>query len=120
MRRRATIGIAAVAALALVAGSAGLASSLAREQPRGGYTDADAALIREPATAAGSGQSFYFVMTDRFANGDPSNDRGGLEGDRESTGFDPTDTGYYQGGDLAGLRENLDYIEGLGVSAIWL
>lgn len=120
MRRRATLGIAAAAALALLAGASGLAVTLAREQPRGAYTDADASLIREPATPAGSGQSFYFVMTDRFANGDPGNDRGGLDGDREATGFDPTDTGYYQGGDLAGLRENLDYIEGLGVSAIWL
>lgn len=120
MRRRVALGFATAAVLALVAGSVGLAATLAREQPRGAYTDADAALIREPATAAGSGQSFYFVMTDRFANGDATNDRGGLTGDRETTGFDPTDTGYYQGGDLAGLRENLDYIEGLGVSAIWL
>lgn len=120
MRRRSTLAIAGAATLALVAGAVGLGVTLGREQPRGAYTDADAALIREPATAAGSGQSFYFVMTDRFANGDPSNDTGGLDGDRESTGFDPTDTGYYQGGDLAGLRENLDYIDGLGVSAIWL
>jgi len=120
MRRRTTIGIAAAAALALLVGSVGLGLSFAREQPRGAYTDADAALIREPATPAGSGQSFYFVMTDRFANGDPANDTGSLTGDRETTGFDPTDTGYYQGGDLAGLREQLDYIEGLGVSAIWL
>ena len=59
-------------------------------------------------------------MTDRFANGDASNDAGGIAGDRLSTGFDPTDKGFYNGGDLAGLRENLDYIDGLGTSAIWL
>ena len=120
MRRRTTLGIAAAAALALVAGASGLTVTLGRELPRGAYTDADAALIREPATPAGSGQSFYFVMTDRFANGDTGNDTGGLQGDRYATGFDPSDTGYFQGGDLAGLRENLDYIQGLGVSAIWL
>jgi glycosidase len=91
-----------------------------REQPRGAYTDADAALIREPALPAGAGQSFYFVMTDRFANGDPANDTGGLTGDRYATGFDPTDPGFYHGGDLAGLLDRLDYIQGLGVSAIWL
>src|SRR5690606_4957271 len=62
----------------------------------------------------------YFVMTDRFANGDPSNDRGGLDGDRLTTGFDPTDKGFYQGGDIAGIRNELDYIEGLGTTAIWL
>ena len=32
----------------------------------------------------------YFVLPDRFENGDPSNDRGGLSGDRLATGFDPT------------------------------
>src|SRR5690606_29704232 len=68
----------------------------------------------------GGDERFYFVMTDRFANGDPSNDTGGLDGDRLATGFDPTDKGFYQGGDLAGLRERLDYIEGLGTTAIWL
>ncbi len=124
MRRRlprpAIIGIAAAAVLALGAGLGIPLAIAAREQPRGAYTDADAALVREPALPAGAGQSFYFVMTDRFANGDPTNDTGGLEGDRYATGFDPTDTGFYQGGDLAGLLERLDYIEGLGVSAIWL
>jgi hypothetical protein len=32
----------------------------------------------------------YFVLPDRFHNGDESNDRGGLQGDRLVTGFDPT------------------------------
>ncbi|MHA7819788.1 MAG: alpha-amylase family glycosyl hydrolase [Erythrobacter sp.] len=61
----------------------------------------------------------YFVLPDRFANGDPGNDRGGIEGDALSHGFDPTHKGFYHGGDLAGLTEKLDYIEGLGVTAIW-
>ena len=124
MRRRlprpALIGISAAAVVALGVGIAIPVTISAREQPRGAYTDADAALIREPVLPAGAGQSFYFVMTDRFANGDPGNDTGGLVGDRYATGFDPTDTGFFQGGDLAGLLERLDYIENLGVSAIWL
>lgn len=86
----------------------------------GEYTGADDALVREPVRQPGSDERFYFVMTDRFANGDPSNDEGGLTGDRLSTGFDAEDKGFYQGGDLAGLHENLDYIEGLGTTAIWL
>lgn len=65
-------------------------------------------------------ETFYFVMADRFANGDPANDRGGLTGDRTMTGFDPSDKGMYHGGDLAGLVEQLDYIKGLGTTAIWL
>ena len=59
-------------------------------------------------------------MTDRFANGDTSNDTAGIAGDRLAHGFDPTDKGFYNGGDIAGLRENLDYIKGLGTTAIWL
>jgi glycosidase len=62
----------------------------------------------------------YFVMPDRFDNGDPSNDRGGLAGDRLSTGFDPADKGFFHGGDLKGLTSRLDYIQGLGATAVWL
>lgn len=62
----------------------------------------------------------YLVMPDRFANGDPANDRGGLLGDRMRTGFDPTDKAFWHGGDLKGLTGKLDYIQGLGVNAIWL
>jgi len=61
----------------------------------------------------------YFVLPDRFANGDPSNDRGGLSGDRLKTGFDPAHKGFFHGGDLAGLTQKLDYIKQLGVTAIW-
>ncbi|WP_291380505.1 pullulanase-type alpha-1,6-glucosidase [Demequina sp.] len=86
----------------------------------GGYTAADDALVSSPVREAGDGQQFYFVMTDRFANGDPTNDAGGLTGDRLVTGLDPTDKGFYHGGDLAGLNSKLDYIDGLGTTAIWL
>jgi len=86
----------------------------------GGYTAADDALVSAPVREAGDGQQFYFVMTDRFANGDTTNDAGGLTGDRLVTGLDPTDKGFYHGGDLAGLNSKLDYIEGLGTTAIWL
>ncbi|GAB3160646.1 hypothetical protein GCM10027059_09080 [Myceligenerans halotolerans] len=86
----------------------------------GGYTEADDALVTPPVRQPGSDERFYFVMTDRFANGDQSNDEGGLDGGPLETGFDPTDKGFYQGGDLAGLAQHLDYIEGLGTTAIWL
>ncbi|SEG10522.1 alpha-1,6-glucosidases, pullulanase-type [Thermomonospora echinospora] len=65
-------------------------------------------------------ERFYFAMTDRFANGDRRNDTGGLSGDRLTTGFDPKDTGFYQGGDLAGLIDRLDYVKGLGSTAVWI
>lgn len=62
----------------------------------------------------------YFLLPDRFENGDPSNDRGGLAGDRLKTGYDPTAKGFYHGGDLKGVMQRLDYIQGLGATAVWL
>jgi glycosidase len=62
----------------------------------------------------------YFMLPDRFENGDPSNDRGGVEGTKLDHGFDPTDKAFYQGGDLKGLTSRLDYIRGMGATAIWL
>ena len=62
----------------------------------------------------------YFVLPDRFENGDTANDRGGLKGGPLITGFDPTHKGFYHGGDLKGLTKRLDYIQGLGATAIWL
>ncbi|KRE92784.1 alpha-1,6-glucosidase [Nocardioides sp. Soil774] len=90
------------------------------ERPSATPTDADRQLagtsLRSPLTR----ENFYFVMADRFANGDPTNDAGGLSGDRMSTGLDPTDKGFFHGGDIAGLSDRLDYISGLGTTAIWL
>lgn len=62
----------------------------------------------------------YFLLPDRFENGDRRNDRGGLSGDRLRTGFDPAGKGFYNGGDLKGVTARLDYIAGLGATAIWL
>ena len=62
----------------------------------------------------------YFALPDRFENGDPSNDRGGLAGGRLETGFDPTFKGFFHGGDLKGLAARLDYIQSLGATALWL
>ncbi|MEV6108607.1 pullulanase-type alpha-1,6-glucosidase [Streptomyces sp. NPDC051940] len=77
-------------------------------------------MAAEPARHDLTREQFYFVLPDRFANGDTANDRGGLTGGRLSTGFDPADKGFYQGGDLKGLTERLDYIKGLGTTAIWM
>jgi glycosidase len=66
-------------------------------------------------------------MPDRYANGDPSNDRGGATGSRSVTGYDPADIGWYHGGDLKGLtgectdtRTGLARIKDLGFTALWI
>ncbi|QRV01486.1 pullulanase-type alpha-1,6-glucosidase [Arcanobacterium phocisimile] len=83
------------------------------------YTPADDALIQTPVEK-GTGESFYFVLTDRFYNGDTSNDTADLGANPMESGFDPTNKGFYHGGDIAGLRAKLDYIQDLGMTAIWL
>jgi alpha-amylase len=72
--------------------------------------------LRAPVTD----ENFYFVMADRFENGSTDNDTGGISGDRLQHGFDPTHRGFYQGGDLQGLLDRIDYIHGLGTTSIWL
>lgn len=59
-------------------------------------------------------QVLYFVLTDRFDDGDArNNDQGAGE-------FDRSRRDRYQGGDLAGLARRLDYIRGLGATGVWL
>ncbi|MGA7675755.1 MAG: alpha-amylase family glycosyl hydrolase [Rhizomicrobium sp.] len=62
----------------------------------------------------------YFLLPDRFENGDRSNDRGGLKGDRLHTGYDPTSKAFYNGGDFKGVMRRLNYIQSLGATAVWL
>lgn len=56
-------------------------------------------------------------MPDRFANGDPSNDNLVMKTAYKTDRNDPSAR---HGGDLAGIEKHLDYIEDLGVTAIWL
>ena len=58
----------------------------------------------------------YFVLTDRFYDGDPSNNNSyyrvqNAKGHENAT---------FHGGDIKGLTEKLDYLEDLGVNAIWI
>ena len=77
-------------------------------------------LFKPIARGALSQDSIYFVMTDRFANGNPKNDNAFVPGVREINGLDKSDIGYWHGGDFVGLTEKLPYIKGLGFSAIWI
>jgi len=73
-----------------------------------------------------AGTSTYFVMTDRYANGSTANDTGGLGSDPSVNGFNPSDPGYFHGGDLKGLTGNctgptgLMRIKNLGFTSIWI
>ncbi len=57
----------------------------------------------------------YFVLTDRFENGNPSNDQ---SYGRHKDGM--AEIGTFHGGDLRGLTNKLDYLQQLGVNALWI
>ena len=77
-----------------------------------------------------AGERFYFVMTDRYRDGNPANNRGGVDGPVSVTGFEPTSDAYFHGGDLQGLTGSCDptdssdhglaRLKRLGFTAIWL
>lgn len=76
-------------------------------------------LEREPTESRNLGfdasDVIYLMMPDRFANGNPDNDS--IEGMLEKANReDPTKR---QGGDIQGVRDHLDYIQEIGMTAIW-
>ncbi len=60
--------------------------------------------------------NIYFVLTDRFYNGDTSND----ESYHRHKTAGGSNVATFHGGDIKGLTEKLDYLNDLGVNAIWI
>lgn len=85
---------------------------------------AKAALLAPYQERSLQDEVFYFVLPDRFYNGDSLNDLGADLDDKKRVlshgGLDKTHKGMYHGGDLAGLTEKLPYLDNMGISAIWL
>lgn len=61
----------------------------------------------------------YQIITDRFYDGDPSNN---VSEGFDSTLYDGTgdDLKLYQGGDWAGIIDKIPYLKGMGVTAVWI
>ncbi len=87
----------------------------------GGLEPGDELLVRPPVRVEAANDVFYFVLPDRFSNGDPTNDEGAAPGGSlAETGFLVDDKGFYHGGDFAGLQSRLPYLDNLGVTALWI
>jgi len=69
--------------------------------------------IEHTASPNWEDQIIYFMMTDRFYDGNSDNN------DQGENEYDPTDETKFQGGDLVGIQQNLNYLEKLGVTGIW-
>lgn len=73
-------------------------------------------------------ENVYFMMTDRFADGDKNNnnlwgDEYLPKGESQMYDFNESKTGilsYYHGGDFKGIINNLDYLVDMGFTAIWI
>jgi len=78
------------------------------------HDDAVDRIEATPAARAGwRSQVLYLVIPDRFRNGDPTND--------DATGcLDRANPRRFHGGDFAGLRQSLGYVQDLGATAIWI
>jgi alpha-amylase len=103
-----------VVLLAIVAGCRGAAPPPAAPAP----VTTPAAPVPVPGSFADN-PIVYFVLTDRFANGDPSND-GSYGRAREAAPKD--DVATFHGGDLRGLTDKLTqgWFDQLGVNALWI
>lgn len=93
-RRRGGAGWLAALALACGVGTGAWAQTPATAGPARGWAD----------------EVLYFVLVDRFADGDPGNNRG----------VDRRNPGGWHGGDLKGLKDRLDELQDLGVTALWI
>ena len=71
-----------------------------------------AARLADPGAHRGfnSADVLYLIMTDRFADGNPDNNQ---------PGYDRSAPRGWHGGDLAGIEQHLDYLQQLGVTAVW-
>ena len=106
MRSKTLTGLVAVLSLSLF-GQAAVAANV---------TNLAGKVLRQET----SNESIYFIMVDRFENGDPANDNAGFVAGDPTGGFDPTDIGYWHGGDLKGVTKHLNYVKSMGFTSIWI
>ena len=59
-------------------------------------------------------QIIYFLMIDRFNDGDITNN------DQQADVYNPSDGRFYSGGDIKGVSDRVDYIKELGATAVWI
>jgi len=78
---------------------------------------AEAVIGERPALVDFRDEIIYWALTDRFNNGDPSNDAG-----NSGRTPDPGQPFDWHGGDFAGLQQKVEegYFQSMGFTAIWI
>ncbi len=79
----------------------------------------DAPVARRAGPEDWRDEVIYFVMTDRFKDGDADNNERRNKDDGTPL-HNPASMTRYHGGDLAGLASEADYLRKLGVTALWV
>lgn len=77
---------------------------------------------KSPSIKSGwQNEIIYFILIDRFENGDPFNDSGNNPASHVPyDGTNPEALKTYQGGDLRGVIQRLNYLDSLGITALWI
>ncbi len=84
------------------------------------YAQVNSEFVKPVVRGPQSDESVYFIMTDRFENGDTSNDYGGADKSKSISGYVADDIGWWHGGDFKGITKRLDYIKAMGFTSIWI
>ena len=102
--------------LALIALAAAFVGGCRQAPPPDGVTPAVAGAAPAGANAFWNSATVYFLLTDRFLNGDSTNDAA------LGRARDGATLRNFEGGDLAGVRRKIEegYFDSLGVTAIWM
>ena len=78
-------------------------------------------LFRPSVRSPRLGDVIYFLLPDRFEDGDPTNNTGhSPSSDPNENGFDPSNPNFFHGGDLRGITDKLDYVRDFGATSIWI
>ena len=118
MHRRATLPLRRPGAFLALLCAATLASAAPDAndwQTLPSRRDADPAFQFHPSPEDWRDVPIYQIVTDRFADGDPANNLA-----NPAAVFNPYGPDSLHGGDFAGVLAHLDYIESLGMKAIWI
>lgn len=65
-----------------------------------------------------SADVLYLIMPDRFADGNPENNV--IDTMKYAAKVDRNNLNVRHGGDLAGIKKHIDYLDNLGVTAVWV
>jgi len=74
-----------------------------------------------PAPPVSSADIMYFILIDRFVDGNPDNNEGHVpESYQPYDGSNSESLKHYQGGDLTGVTQSLDSLKAMNISMIWI